>query len=803
MFKFNNTHIFTGYLKQKLSSVYIPTCKVYTREFAAHKNRTGNEDPRVIESIDNTWYNKEDCKVAVRVPYLRNNEVYNYFAEHPNRTLPTNKAKGWVRANNLYYESDTFVPGLTRKLQSAGRFYDTATHEYLGEYLRFVRDYHGVNLMSLYNCFNNTLCNNLNLSFYSDIRKYDIEQQNKPKEDVEFVSQDTKYKIYAIPVKMFADYTIAIDSTQGVEICCGLYNKHVYYPNDTLADTKTQRFGTKTYLKVGKSMFSRPFLFDKLNVKYWPAETGLKTVEVDGKLENRVDTSNKLLTRWDIANRERDLRMFIKVPVSCKSSIVVLEGDYRYYNDVLYTPNPEANLTMEGCCVGRRYDTSEGNLGKYLLDADGNEKTWCITGKEPIGLKKYQLSDWRFAHSGKGSLWEGEEGVEHQPNILVPSLYFVDKPEDMNVWVRDELTPPPFSEEANCCEISTAAELAFVVLNKGQVTIIDEENNARVIRAFKLVNDIYLNDPTKINWDTGELIDPSSGYQIRNWFSRNADDKDGGFAGVLDGNGHTIYGLYFKCTDPVESYTGLIPLIDADDTTTLKNIGLNYVYLCGSTYASAFVGGVSTSKVPLDRWKYRQNHSAVNLPQLKDHEAAIKEAHKDKPLSAAQLAEMRQQFKSAINDTCSFKPISKLQLLAFNTGESHPFADRLIEYLIGSVITPMDEIPDNIKRAQKVMKQNSHNFKIEGLWENKMQKILYDYVMNAGPIEIVDDKLVDKRSGYQSRLGHTHKSTIYDILGYVDKDTEKWYASSKQGKNKKVIQETISTVDIYDGLYDI
>ena len=32
MFKFNNDHIFTGYLKQVLSSFHLPKCKVYTKE---------------------------------------------------------------------------------------------------------------------------------------------------------------------------------------------------------------------------------------------------------------------------------------------------------------------------------------------------------------------------------------------------------------------------------------------------------------------------------------------------------------------------------------------------------------------------------------------------------------------------------------------------------------------------------------------------------------------------------------------------------------------------------------------------
>ena len=36
MFKFNNDHIFTGYLKQLLASFHLPKCKVYTKEQQEH-----------------------------------------------------------------------------------------------------------------------------------------------------------------------------------------------------------------------------------------------------------------------------------------------------------------------------------------------------------------------------------------------------------------------------------------------------------------------------------------------------------------------------------------------------------------------------------------------------------------------------------------------------------------------------------------------------------------------------------------------------------------------------------------------
>jgi hypothetical protein len=177
-------------------------------------------------------------------------------------------------------------------------------------------------------------------------------------------------------------------------------------------------------------------------------------------------------------------------------------------------------------------------------------------------------------------------------------------------------------------------------------------------------------------------------------------------------------------------------------------------------------------------WKYTHNHNIINFNKEID-----------------------------LNET-DFKPISKLQLLSFNTGESYPFADRLIEYLSNSAITPIDEIPDNIERAQKVMEQNHHYFKIPGLWEEKMQKIIYDYLMSTGPIQAdkTSDKvkLIDQRHGYHFKLGHKSKSNLYDVLGYIDKDAEKWYASwKKDTKSEATVQNTIQNVDIYNGIFDI
>lgn len=490
MFSFDNTHIFTGYLKQLLGSVNLPTCKIYTREFAEYFAKFGVEDPRVVESFDNITKNNKH-RNATRIAYLKENKVGHLFRDAPTGITT------WKYKQSVFFDKDKRIAGLTRKLKSPGNYYDTKTHEYLGEYLRFLRDYYGVNLMSMYNCFSNKTYTNV---YFKTSSSTGI--------SATFNSNDnSKYKIYAFPVKLFANYTIAIDCNQGIELFCGLYKTTID------GSDKAINLFNRTYQKVTKTLFNQPFIYDKLDVKNWLVE------DTDTLL------NSSKISRCDIINREQDLKLFIKVPASCRSSIVVLEGDFKSYNNFRYAPSK------------------------------------------------------------------------------------------------------------------------------------------------------------------------------------------------------------------------------------------------------------ATINVKYDIWEYTANHSVINFDK-----------------------------KSDLNEP-NFKPISKLQLLALNTGESYPFADRLVEYLSGSAITPMDEIVDNIRRVQKVMNQNKHYFQMNGLWENSIQKIAYDYMINSGPFEISNvgnsTKIVDKRRGYHPRAGYTSKSRVFDILGYIDKDIEHCYSSWTKEDNKAKVLDNIQNVDIYNGLFDI
>jgi hypothetical protein len=567
MLKFNNNHIFTGYLKQFLSSFNLPTCKIYKAEFEKFYAEHGYEDPRVIESYLPIKVS-DKIRPGVGITYLKDNRPQQYFWDTSSWNLSLNhtqqnKVTKYWKSNKVVHYDGNKILGLTKTLKNPTALYNYQTHEYLGDYLRFLRDFENINLMSMYNCFSDRLCNNVKTKLeWKD-------NDGKATRVATINSYDTNYKIYMLPVKLFEKYTIAIDCYQGVELFCGFYNEKL----DT-SSNNAEDLIKRTYIKVPKALFSQPFIYDKLDVAYWNWLDETTVTVANNTTNSTLKNTNKIL-RSEVAMRESELKLFIKVPASNKSSIVVLEGDYRNFNDVLYT-------------------TAE----------DGT---------------------WR-----------------------------------------------------------------------------------------------YFNNTTITNFET---------------------------------------------------------------TKTYKE---------------------------------------SELPDLNSR---------------------------------GFKPISKLQLLALNTGISYPFADRLVEYLVTNVILPNDATTDNIKRLQKVMEDCGYTFQIDSIWEPKMQMILYDYLMNSGKFTV--EEKINKKTGkpiykvknqaqaserwaeeytetfidpdngiekQEQRIRHNPKkmvagnlkqrgqkmhSDFYDILGYVDKDAEKLYASWRVEVNEKTkkpqvtAKTTLENVDIYSNLYNI
>jgi hypothetical protein len=62
------------------------------------------------------------------------------------------------------YNTEKSILGLTDNFVSTSNSYDSETHSRLGDYLRLLRSVYKLDLMSLYNCFNNKFVDNIDMS---------------------------------------------------------------------------------------------------------------------------------------------------------------------------------------------------------------------------------------------------------------------------------------------------------------------------------------------------------------------------------------------------------------------------------------------------------------------------------------------------------------------------------------------------------------------------------------------------------------------------------------------------------------
>lgn len=84
MFKFNDTNILAGYIKEMLASFNLPCYKVYTRQQREHFEETG-EELNVIASQEaskasGTAPEKHPCFIS----YIKEGSVQQYFKNNDN-----------------------------------------------------------------------------------------------------------------------------------------------------------------------------------------------------------------------------------------------------------------------------------------------------------------------------------------------------------------------------------------------------------------------------------------------------------------------------------------------------------------------------------------------------------------------------------------------------------------------------------------------------------------------------------------------------------------------------------------------
>lgn len=205
MEKFNNTTLFTGYLKQLLHDFNLPKIKVYTKKYRKYFEAEGKESPEIIETRTTHVDNALKLNHLRYVPYIKDDVIQEYI-DGEWKIVGTGDAKA---GHAHHYTYGKKMLNYTKTLKINNNIYDSYTHEYLGDYLRFKRDYQNIDLMPLYNCFSDRLCP----SYTKKI------STSKISTTISTTDPDSKdYKIYMLPIKLFQQYTIAIDCDTGVEL---------------------------------------------------------------------------------------------------------------------------------------------------------------------------------------------------------------------------------------------------------------------------------------------------------------------------------------------------------------------------------------------------------------------------------------------------------------------------------------------------------------------------------------------------------------------------------------------------------
>lgn len=315
MLKFNSRNIISGYIKQLLYSFNLPICRVFENEEECKGFFTTASTTSSLPIF-------KDNYIAIIRKYKDNRD---YFVTIDSQTTE-------IKIKPLYiYRYNHFYPNLTKKLRLENDIYDSYTHTYLGNYLRFIRDYFDINLMSLYNCYNN-----------------------------ETIIQDN-YKYMLIPIKYNTTYTVFTEK-----------NNVKYLITNEVVDTKS------TINTTNLSSAS------KINNSY------CLSINIDKAPSMSIDQDSVTqISKFGNLFKEENLKLIIQTNIEDESPIVVLEGDYTNYKP--YFTNYQLNYERENWNP-KANGSSNGSLAtSNTRDKYEYEEEYGEIFKDNIGTYNFQL----------------------------------------------------------------------------------------------------------------------------------------------------------------------------------------------------------------------------------------------------------------------------------------------------------------------------------------------------------------------------------------------------------------------------
>ena len=296
MIKINDDNIFIGQIKQVLKDFNLPKARMY----------------------------KDNETLVGGLHYIKNNAIF-YCDENKNLNYICSYAYGREYLN------------LTTNLKLNSNIYDLYTHKYLGKYLRFIKDYNGLDLMSMYNCFGGEQLTNASL---------EVELNSSTRETLVtrgFNYKDESYNIYCVPVRFGQYYTIGINCSVSIDIVACMYKE-----GRIIKTSDEKELYSSTYQRLRNCSLNKPLVYNKL-YNYTPSDIQIKNEEC--------------------------LCLLVKVPTSCSSSIVVLEGDFTSDNQKIYDERNELVGRFIKYCQSHQSWSGDEHSGESIEKID-DKPTW-------------------------------------------------------------------------------------------------------------------------------------------------------------------------------------------------------------------------------------------------------------------------------------------------------------------------------------------------------------------------------------------------------------------------------------------
>ena len=261
--KFYDDTIVTRFIKYLLATTYVPLVRVWKPKDFAIQGFHYLYDGRVVK--------------ALKTGNLKSIKDFDVM--------------------KLYIPDKSYF-GINSTYVSNSNSYDSVTHRWLGNYLRFLRDYYNLNLMPFYNCFCGEFLNNI------DFGKVTID--NSTYMGIVSGVKNTNYKIAIIPVKFGTVYNLAVECDSPIEYMYGFYGPKglIEDPTNTLINDIKKSY----YTKLPGSKFVSPVKIPAIEWTYVKDYTA------------------------QVAQYEKYLRLFVKIPANVNTSVTVIEGDISRYN---------------------------------------------------------------------------------------------------------------------------------------------------------------------------------------------------------------------------------------------------------------------------------------------------------------------------------------------------------------------------------------------------------------------------------------------------------------------------------------